>query len=194
MVLTTYIQGNYFISFAIKIIYRQQPNNAFLFKTAHIPTMVVNLDVISHRLLEDSSQQDPQETDKSLSLFNLFLALLCPLSIVWLSYYLKLNIETKILVSVARTIIQLLLAGYVLLGFIFSMRNPIYVIAYLLLMVGIASIEVTSRQARTYVGHFMDSCISVFVGGAIVGAYGSIIVFHPSPWWEPHVMVRSYFA
>lgn len=132
----------------------------------------------------------PPQSSNSLSALSLFLALLCPLSVVGLSYYLKLNIIRKILVSVSRTIIQLLLAGYVLLGFIFSMRSPVYVIGYLLLMVAIASIEVTSRQVRTYVGHYRDSFISVVMGGAFVGAYGSIIVFNPTPWWEPHVMVR----
>lgn len=128
-------------------------------------------------------------------MWRLFLALLCPISIVFLSWHLNLEISRKILISVSRTIIQLLLAGYILLSFIFSMNSPILVIMYLSMMMLIAAVEATSRQIRTYPGHFLDSLCAVVLGGGLVGAFGAVVVFNPDPWWEPHVMVRrkQYF-
>lgn len=124
-------------------------------------------------------------------MWRLFLALLCPISIVFLSWHLKLEISRKIIISVIRTIVQLLLAGYVLLSFIFSMNSPVLVIAYLTIMMLIAAVEATSRQARTYPGHFMDSLVAVMLGGGVVGAFGAIVIFNPDPWWQPKIMVRS---
>lgn len=133
----------------------------------------------------------PEIQDASISIWRLFLALLCPISIVFLSWHLNLDISRKIVISVLRTIVQLLLAGYVLLSFIFSMNSPVYVLLYLLLMMLIAAVEATSRQIRTYQGHFLDSLIAVFLGGGVIGAFGAIVVFSPDPWWQPNVMVRE---
>eukprot|EP00597_Dinobryon_sp_UTEXLB2267_P004529 CAMPEP_0170060906 /NCGR_PEP_ID=MMETSP0019_2-20121128/2678_1 /TAXON_ID=98059 /ORGANISM="Dinobryon sp., Strain UTEXLB2267" /LENGTH=563 /DNA_ID=CAMNT_0010266613 /DNA_START=294 /DNA_END=1985 /DNA_ORIENTATION=+ len=58
-------------------------------------------------------------------------------------------------------------------------------------MVLIAALEATARQVRTYNGHYYDSLVAVVVGGACVGAYGAVVVFHPIPWWEPHIMIPT---
>jgi ABC-type iron transport system FetAB permease component len=42
-----------------------------------------------------------------------------------------------------------------------------------------------------YLGHFFDSLCAVFLGGGLVGAFGAVVVFNPSPWWEPHVFVPT---
>lgn len=146
------------------------------------------------RLLESEADLPAPHTS-SLSVgiapFRLFLALLCLIIIVAFSFYLKLGIESKIIVCITRSILQLLLAGYVLLGFIFGLRSPYAVVAYLCFMSFIASLEVTARQTRTYNGHFVDSLITVFVSGGIIGAYGSSVVFYSEPWWEPHIMIPT---
>jgi len=104
---------------------------------------------------------------------------------------LKLGLESKLLTAVARSAVQLFFAGYVLLGFVFSMRRPIYVLGYLFFMILIAALEVTSRQLRTYSEHFRDSVISVFASGGLIGIVGTIAVFSPSPWFEPSVFVPA---
>ena len=50
------------------------------------------------------------------------------------------------------------------------------------MMLLIAALEATARQVRTYNGHYFDSLMAVLSGGALVGAYGSIVVFNPDPW------------
>jgi putative ABC transport system permease protein len=132
---------------------------------------------------------------------------------------LKLNIERKILIAISRTIIQLLLAGYVLLSFIFSMSSPFWVFLYLVGQVSLASLEASSRTDYTYIGHFKDSAIvsviiiylyiliinltiyyfyyliifyqAVVAGGAIMGLFGAIIIYDPSPWFNPHIVIPT---
>jgi putative ABC transport system permease protein len=126
-----------------------------------------------------------------LSFLQLSLALLAPISIYVISIYLKLDFGHKILISVFRTIVQLLLAGYVLLSFIFSIQSPYIVITYLFVMAMIASLEVMTRQTRTYKGQYFDSLCAILMGGAVMGAYGTVVVFNPKPWWNPQVMVPT---
>lgn len=59
------------------------------------------------RILSSSSST----SSKPLDSVSLLLALLCPISVVFLSLHLKLNIAQKIIISVTRTIVQLLFAG-----------------------------------------------------------------------------------
>lgn len=63
---------------------------------------------------------------------------------------------------------------------------------YLGLMMLIAALEATSRQVRTYPGHFLDSLCAVLLGGGVIGAFGAVVVFNPMPWWEPHIMVHRH--
>ena len=126
-----------------------------------------------------------------ISVWRMFLALIPPLIVIVISYHLKLQITKMIIISISRTILQLLLAGYVLLSFIFDMHSPVVVMAYLLVMMLIAAMEATGRQIRTYPGHFWHSLLAIMASGGLIGIYGAVVVYHPSPWWEPHVMVPT---
>ena len=125
-----------------------------------------------------------------LSLMQLFLALCAPMAMIVLSVYLKLDIASKIIISITRTIVQLLFAGFVLLGFIFSITSPFLVVAYLFVMSMIAAQEVTTRQSRTYKGQYFDSLLAVLMGG-LVSCYGALVVFKPNPWYNPHVLIPT---
>lgn len=121
----------------------------------------------------------------------LILAFFCPLLVSFFSYKLKLNIERKILIAISRTIIQLLLAGYVLLSFIFSMSSPFGVFLYLIGQISLASLEASSRTDFTYIGHFKDSVIAVCLGGGMMGLFGAIAIYDPSPWFNPHIVIPT---
>lgn len=145
----------------------------------------------AHARLLSTVSIESHSSVKPISFRRLGLSLLCPILVTIISRKLRLNIERKILIACLRTILQLLLTGYVLLGFIFTINNPFLVFTYLLCMGLIASLEVVSRQVFTYDMHFRDSLLAVVMGGGLIGAYGSIVVFHPSPWWDPKVMVPT---
>lgn len=119
------------------------------------------------------------------------LALLAALLSVIMSYHLRINIEKKLLVGLIRCILQLLLLGYVLLNFIFSVNSPVVVAIYLFAMLLIAAVEVTNRQVKTYDGHYIDALIACTLGGGGVGLYAAVVIFHPTPWWNPHVTIPT---
>jgi len=121
-------------------------------------------------------------SEETLEPWRLGLALAAALTSVVLSYRFQLGIEKELLIALGRVIVQLLLLGYVLLNFIFSMNSPIVVALYVILMLLIAAIEVTNRQTRSYAGHYFDSVFACSIGGAILGIYANIVVFHPNPW------------
>lgn len=129
--------------------------------------------------------------DTTLQPWRLGLALLAALSSVALSYHFQLNIEKQVLIALGRAILQLLLLGYVLLNFIFSMNSPIVVFVYISIMLLIAAVEVTNRQTRSYVGHYIDSVLACTIGGAMIGVYGTLVVFAPTPWWNPRVFIPT---
>jgi putative ABC transport system permease protein len=144
------------------------------------------------RGLTDVSPAEPRMSDHHpIPTSHLFFALLCPLSTALFAYFMRLEIQKKILIAVLRTVVQLFLAGYVLLGFIFSIQSPWLVLAYLVGMSIIASLEAISRQIRTYNGHYIDSLVSVLAGGGFFGIVCSILVFDPDPWWNPQVIVPT---
>ena len=124
-----------------------------------------------------------------LSIFQIILALLAPFAVLLLSIHLKLGIASTIFVTVLRTIVQLLLLACVFLSIIFGFKSPFLVVAYLIFISFIAAYEVMNRQTRTYSGHYFDSLCAVLMGGGLVGVYGTIVVYNPSPWWYPQIMV-----
>ena len=98
------------------------------------------------------NMSESSQGSKPLSAYQLFLAALCPLSVILLSFKYKLGIEKMVIIASSRAAFQLFFAGYVLLGFIFSINSPILVFGYILVMAFIAAVEVTARQLRTYSG------------------------------------------
>jgi len=129
--------------------------------------------------------------DTTLQPWRLGLALLAALSSVALSYHFQLKIERQVLIALGRAILQLLLLGYVLLNFIFSMNSATLVFIYISIMLLIAAVEVTNRQTRSYVGHYIDSVLACTIGGAMIGVYGTFVVFSPTPWWNPRVFIPT---
>ena len=123
--------------------------------------------------------------------WRLILSAVGPLTLLAISYYLALGLEKKIIQGLVRSSLQLMFLGYILLGFIFSFKSPIIVFAYLTVMILIAALEATSRQVRTYDGHYTTCLCSCFLGGGITGIYASLVVFHPSPWWTAKVMIPT---
>ena len=129
--------------------------------------------------------------ESALPIWRLAMALLAAFSGVALSYHFSLGIEKKLLIGFVRSIVQLLLLGYVLLNLIYSLNSPWIVAFYLLAMISIASIEVANRQKLTYAGQYYDAWLSCFIGGGISGIYASLIVFHPNPWWDPKIFIPT---
>jgi putative ABC transport system permease protein len=107
------------------------------------------------------------------------------------SSYLKLDIERKIFVGIIRSSAQLLFLGYFLLNILFSLRSLPLIFLYLFIMIALAALESVSRQQRTYERHYWDAFRGCLLGGGTVGLYGTFVIFSPTPWWSPKVMIPT---
>jgi putative ABC transport system permease protein len=107
------------------------------------------------------------------------------------SCYLKLDIERKIFVGIIRSSAQLLFLGYFLLNILFSLRSLPLIFLYLFIMIALAALESVSRQQRTYEKHYWDAFRGCLLGGGTVGLYGTFVIFSPTPWWSPKVMIPT---
>jgi len=127
----------------------------------------------------------------NLQLWQLGIAMACPLAVIAISYWYDLKMERKMFISVIRTIVQLFAAGYFIIEFIFKANYFWVVLIYLLIMVLIAAIEATGRQTKTYNRHFQHALISIMVGGLGTSIFGALFIFCPNPLWDPRVVIPT---
>ncbi len=121
---------------------------------------------------------------QDLSLFDVALAAMLIVVNGALSVALKLRLERQLLIAALRTIVQLLLIGYVL-GWVFSFERWYVVLPLMALMTVIASFAASGRGRRSYAGQHADSIVSIWGSTWIVGAFGLFVVIRIHPWYEP---------
>jgi len=84
-----------------------------------------------------------------------------------LSVALKLGLERKLAWAAVRTIVQLLLIGYVL-GWVFEFDRWYVVLPLMALMTLIAGLAASNRGRRTYAGQRADSIASIWATASSV--------------------------
>jgi putative ABC transport system permease protein len=123
-----------------------------------------------------------------LDLVGMGMALGLMLLAIGLSAWQRLGLEWNLLVATGRTIVQLLVVGY-LLAIVFALRNPGAVLAIVLTMTAIATIV-----ARNRISQKIPRLLPI-VGGAILLstaftlAYVNLLVLRLEPWYEPQYLV-----
>jgi putative ABC transport system permease protein len=105
-----------------------------------------------------------------------------------LSVVYRLQLEKKLFIAAARTIVQLLLLGFVLVP-IFEWANPYWVLAMGLVMVLLAARAATGRLSRRYPGLLFHAIIALFVGAAVTTLVGTMVVVQVDPWWSPRYFI-----
>jgi putative ABC transport system permease protein len=105
-----------------------------------------------------------------------------------LSVALNLGLERKLFVAAVRTIVQLLLIGYVL-GWVFAFDRWYVVLPLMVLMTVIAGLAASDRGRRTYAGQRVDSIVSIWSSSWLIGAFGLFVVIRIHPWYEPQYAI-----
>jgi putative ABC transport system permease protein len=105
-----------------------------------------------------------------------------------LSVLFRLRLEKQLAVASARTIIQLLLVGYVL-KYVFALQSLLLIFGLALLMVGIASRAATGRSAYTYKGIFAHSFLSLAASGFLTTYVVTAAIIQVHPWYRPQYLV-----
>jgi putative ABC transport system permease protein len=125
-----------------------------------------------------------------LSPLDLSFAALLILALAALSFRLKLGLEKRILISAARTVIQLTLIGLVLKA-LFANVHFGWIGLMALVMLLAAGHEVTSRQKHKLRGGwgFGIGAASMFISAFSVTVFALAVIISPAPWYAPRYAV-----
>ena len=125
-----------------------------------------------------------------LSVLDLALAALLILALAGLSLRLGLGIEQRLVISAARTTIQLLLIGLVL-KLLFDNVHFLWVAAMAAVMITAAGREVMARQKRRFTGAwgFGLGTLSMFVSSFTVTVLALVVVIGNTPWYAPQYAI-----
>ncbi|HUX26937.1 MAG TPA: iron export ABC transporter permease subunit FetB [Burkholderiales bacterium] len=105
-----------------------------------------------------------------------------------ISIALRLGLERKLAIAALRTIVQLLLIGYIL-KWIFQVDRWYVVLAILALMTLIAGRAAAGRGAVRYHGMGLDAMLSVSASSWLITALGLFAVIHIDPWYRPQYAI-----
>jgi len=126
----------------------------------------------------------------ALSAVDLSLAALLILALAGLSRHLRLGVERQLLLSAARSTIQLLLIGLVL-KVLFANANLLWVATMAGLMLLVAGREVMARQKRRLRGTwgFAIGTLSMFVSSFAVTVLALACIIGTTPWYAPQYAI-----
>jgi putative ABC transport system permease protein len=107
------------------------------------------------------------------------------------SMVLRLGVERRLGLAALRTVIQLGLLG-VILERIFALRNPVLVVALVLLMTVFAAREAVGRASRRYRGILVDAWLTMAATCFVVGGMVTQAVVGVDPWYEPQYIIPLF--
>ncbi|QIR37480.1 iron export ABC transporter permease subunit FetB [Tolypothrix sp. PCC 7910] len=107
---------------------------------------------------------------------------------VGLSAWEKLGLELSLVVATGRTILQLLVLGYVL-DFIFAVNNVWGVLAILVIMLTITAIVARNRISQKLPLVLPWVWGSIFVSTALTVLYSIFLIIQPERWYEPRYII-----
>ncbi|MGB8689737.1 MAG: iron export ABC transporter permease subunit FetB [Microcoleus sp.] len=109
---------------------------------------------------------------------------------IGLSAWQGLGLEGSIAIAAGRTLIQLILVGYVL-AVIFdpNAKNPWLVLAVLAVMLTTASVVSSNRISKKIKNLLPLVWGSIFISTALTLAYTNLLILQPQPWYEPQYLI-----
>jgi putative ABC transport system permease protein len=107
---------------------------------------------------------------------------------VGVSAWEKLGLELNFVFATGRTILQLLVLGYVL-DFIFAVNNVWAVLAILVIMLTITAIVARNRISQKLPLVLPWVWGSIFVSTALTVLYSIFLIIQPERWYEPRYMI-----
>jgi len=106
-----------------------------------------------------------------------------------ISLALRLGLERKLLIASIRTVLQLVLIGFVLKS-VFSIERWYFVAALMLTMTVIAAVSAARRATRQYSGIYFNSLISIAASSWLVAGFAMLTVMRQvTPWYHPQYAI-----
>lgn len=123
-----------------------------------------------------------------LDVVDLVLALGMIAITIGLSAWEQLGLELSLALAAARTILQLLVLGY-LLAFVFAFDNPWAVIIVLAIMLTIAAVVARNQISKKYPTLLPLVWVSILVSTVLTLSYTNLLVIQPEKWYEPQYLI-----
>lgn len=117
------------------------------------------------------------------------LSLLVLLTLVFLvSARMRLELGKKIGLAALRGSVQLIAVGYALTA-VFSIQNPLLVLATLAIMLSVAARTAASRISRRFRGVAWLAALGLIVGTSVSLGFTTAIVVDVDPWYSPQYLI-----
>jgi putative ABC transport system permease protein len=104
------------------------------------------------------------------------------------SMLLRLHLERRLALAAVRTVIQLLLIGYVL-RWVFDIENVWLILAVALLMIAAAGHASVQRSSRTLTGVIWRAWGTLLVSGLLTSVIVTGVIIGAEPWYQPQYLV-----
>ena len=123
-----------------------------------------------------------------LDVVDLVLALGMIAIAIGLSAWEQLGLELSLALASARTILQLLVLGY-LLAFVFAFDNPWAVIIVLAIMLTLAAVVARNQISKKYPTLLPLVWVSILVSTVLTLSYTNLLVIQPQKWYEAQYLI-----
>lgn len=105
-----------------------------------------------------------------------------------LSIVLKLGIARQLFIASLRTVVQLMLIGYVL-TFVFGMNHILLILILALVMAGIAGRAGVRRASRRFPGDIWFGVFTLVLTGFLTTYLVTSVIIHIEPWYRPQYVI-----
>lgn len=105
-----------------------------------------------------------------------------------LSVALRLGLERRLLVAATRTVVQLLIMGWLLLP-VFRAESLWLVLVVCTGMILLAARESVRRVSRGYPGIQLAAVVAMFVAGGSTALLATGVILGVEPWWSPRYLI-----
>jgi putative ABC transport system permease protein len=123
-----------------------------------------------------------------LDLEKMLLAIAMMVIAVGLSFWQKLGLTASLAIATLRSIMQLVIVGY-LLDAVFDLKQPVVILLVVLLMSAIASVEARHRIGNKVPFVLPLVWLSVVAGAGTILAYTTAVVVRPEVWYSPQYLI-----
>jgi putative ABC transport system permease protein len=123
-----------------------------------------------------------------LSAFDLAVASLLVVVAGLVSLGLRLGLEGRLAWAALRTVVQLLLIGYVL-KWVFNLNDPLLLGLVVLVMLGAAARAAVGRPAKTFSGLGWRAVLVLAATGLLTTYAVTGVIIDVRPWWRPQYMI-----
>ncbi len=104
------------------------------------------------------------------------------------SVALRIRLEKQLAIATIRTVVQLLLIGYVL-RMVFELDHPVGVLAIMLVMLAAASHAAVRRSSRTFPGDMTLAFGTLLLTGFVTTFTVTSLIIGVEPWFRPQYVI-----